>query len=112
MIDEPVISVAVHLLKGLIPASPCFRCRANDQLALLDFKIDRSVQVTLLNDGFRNPDTPEIADAHDARFHPPSYNNITSLRCHYIGITSPVERNRPNETAPSWLWSILTHLSL
>ena len=47
-INELVISAAVHLLKGLVPPGPCFGYRANDQLALLDFKIDRPMQVALL----------------------------------------------------------------
>ncbi|MBH0203606.1 MAG: hypothetical protein HP496_15225 [Nitrospira sp.] len=48
--------MAMHLREGFVPAGARFGCRANDQLALLDFKIDSSVQVALLNDGFWNPD--------------------------------------------------------
>jgi hypothetical protein len=46
----------MHLREGFIPTGARFGCRANDQLPLLNFQIDGSVQVALLNDGFRNPD--------------------------------------------------------
>jgi hypothetical protein len=42
-------------------------------LPLLDFQIDGSMQVTLLDDGFLNPDALRIPDSYDARFHPLSF---------------------------------------
>jgi hypothetical protein len=58
LILQAVVPVAMHLREGFVPPGARFGCRANDQLPLLDFQIDGSVQVALLNDGFRNPDTP------------------------------------------------------
>jgi hypothetical protein len=46
----------MHLCESLVPAGAGFGRRANDQLPLLDLQIDGSVQMALLNDGFRNPD--------------------------------------------------------
>jgi hypothetical protein len=46
----------MHLREGFVPPGARFGCRANHQLPLLDFQIDGSVQVALLNDGFRNLD--------------------------------------------------------
>jgi hypothetical protein len=46
----------MHLLEGFVPPGARLSCRANNQLPLLDFQIDGSMQVALLNDGFRNPD--------------------------------------------------------
>jgi hypothetical protein len=64
----------MHLREGFAPAGARFDCRANDQLPLLDFQIDGSVQVALLNHGFRNPDALGIPDSYHARFHP--YSNL------------------------------------
>jgi hypothetical protein len=58
LILQAVVPVAMHLREGFVPAGARLGGRANDQLPLLDFQIDGSVQVALLNDGFRNPDTP------------------------------------------------------
>jgi hypothetical protein len=46
----------MHLLEGFVPSGAWLGCRANDQLLLVDLQIDSSMQVALLNDGFRNPD--------------------------------------------------------
>ena len=69
LIGQTIISVAMHLGESFIPAGAGFGCRSNDQLALLDFKIDGSVQVALLNDGFRNSDALRIPDSYHACFH-------------------------------------------
>jgi len=59
----------MHLFKCFAPTSTRFRGRSYDQLPLLDFQIDGTVQVTLLDDGFWNPDPSGIPDLHDARLH-------------------------------------------
>jgi hypothetical protein len=59
----------MHLLEGLVPAGPCFGSRPNEQLPLLNDEIDRSVQLTLLNDGFGNPDPFGVSDSNDVCFH-------------------------------------------
>jgi hypothetical protein len=69
VICQTIISMAMHLREGFIPSGAGFGCRANDQLALLDFKIDGSMQVALLNDGFRNSDALRIPDSYHACFH-------------------------------------------
>ena len=69
MIEEPVVSVAMHLLEGLVPAGSCLSSRPNEQLSLLNNEIDRSVQLTLLNDGFRNSDSFRIPDSYDVCLH-------------------------------------------
>jgi hypothetical protein len=64
-----IIAMTVHLFKGLVPTDSCLDGRSNDQLALLDFQIHRSVQVALFNDGLGNSNASGIADANNARFH-------------------------------------------
>jgi hypothetical protein len=59
----------MHLLEGLVPVGPYFGSRSNEQLSLLNDEIDRSVQLTLLNDGFGNPDPLGISDSHDVCLH-------------------------------------------
>jgi hypothetical protein len=59
----------MQLLEGLAPTDARFSSRSNDQLPLLDFQIDRSMQVTLFNDGFWNPDALGISDSHNPCFH-------------------------------------------
>jgi hypothetical protein len=89
-----IIAMTVHLLKGVIPTGACFGGRANDQLPLLDFQIDRSMQVALFNDGLGNPDPSGITDSHDTRFHCFLRPDNLSLRCNYIGITHLVKGSR------------------
>jgi hypothetical protein len=64
-----VISVAMHLFEGLVPAGPGFGRRPDEQLSLLNNEVNRSVQLTLLNDGFGNPDPLGVSDSYDVRFH-------------------------------------------
>jgi hypothetical protein len=59
----------MHLLEGLVPAGSCFGSRPNEQLSLFNNEIDCSVQLTLLNDGFGNPDPLGISDSHDVCLH-------------------------------------------
>jgi hypothetical protein len=63
--------MTVHLLECFVPTGSGFGGRSNDQLPLLDFQIDRSMQVALFNDGLWNPDPSRITDSYDARFHFP-----------------------------------------
>jgi hypothetical protein len=79
--------MTVHLFKGLVPTDSCLGGRSNDQLALLDFQIHRSVQVALFNDGLGNSNASGITDSHDARFHRFLYQARLSPPCNYIGIT-------------------------
>ncbi len=48
--------------KRLMPGGVRLGCRANDQLSLLNVYINVSLQVKLLNHGFRNPDAMGLAD--------------------------------------------------
>lgn len=83
MIHELVIAVAMHLLKGLVPAGPCFGRRPNEQLSLLNNEFDRSMQLTLLNDGFWNSDPLRISDAHDVGLHLSLLTLIIYIQCNY-----------------------------
>jgi hypothetical protein len=69
MICELVISKSMHLFEGLVPPDPCFGSRSNDQLSLLNNEIDCSMQLTLFNDGFGNPNPPGISNSHDICLH-------------------------------------------
>jgi hypothetical protein len=74
----------MHLFEGLVPTGPGFGSRPDEQLSLLNNEIDRSVQLTLLNDGFGNPDPPRVSDSYDVRFHLFTLAPMVSVECNYI----------------------------
>ena len=88
--------MAMHLLKGLVPAGPCFGSRPDEQLPLLNNEIDRTVQLTLLNDGFGNPDPLGISDSYDVRFHFFMLALMVSTECNYIVRIRVVNSNKEN----------------
>ena len=59
----------MHLFEGLVPTGPGFGRRPDEQLSLLNNEVNRSVQLTLLDDGFGYPDPLGISDSYDVRFH-------------------------------------------
>jgi hypothetical protein len=79
-----VISVAMHLFEGLVPAGPGFGRRPDKQLSLLNNEVNRSVQLTLLDDGFGNPDPLGVSDSYDVRFHFSTLALMVSVECNYI----------------------------
>ena len=76
--------MAMHLFEGLVPTGPGFGSRPDEQLSLLNNEIDRSVQLTLLNDGFGNSDPLGISDSYDVRFHFFTLDLMVSVECNYI----------------------------
>ena len=76
--------MAMHLFEGLVPTGPGFGSRPDEQLSLLNNEIDRSVQLTLLNDGFGNPDPLRVSDSYDVRFHFSTLALMVSVECNYI----------------------------
>jgi len=74
----------MHLFEGLVPTGPGFGSRPNEQLSLLNNEIDRSVQLTLLNDGFGNPNPLRVSDSYDVRFHFFTLVLMVSVECNYI----------------------------
>jgi hypothetical protein len=79
-----VISVAMHLFEGLVPTGPGFGSRPDEQLSLLNNEVNRSVQLTLLDDGFGNPDPLGVSDSYDVRFHFSTLALMVSVECNYI----------------------------
>jgi hypothetical protein len=60
----------MHLFEGLVPTGPGFCSRPDKQLSLLNNEVNRSVQLTLLDDEFWNPDPFGGSDSYDdVRFH-------------------------------------------
>ena len=86
----------MHLLECLVPAGPCFGSRPDEQLPLLNNEIDCSVQLTLLNDGFGNPDPLRISDSYDVRFHFFMLARMVSAECNYIVRIRVVNPNKEN----------------
>ncbi len=74
----------MHLFEGLVPTGSGFGSRPDEQLALLNNEIDLSVQLTLLNDGFGNPDPLGVSDSYDVRFHFSTLALMVSVECNYI----------------------------
>jgi hypothetical protein len=74
----------MHLFEGQVPAGPGFGSRPDEQLSLLNNEIDLSVQLTLLNDGFGNPDPLGVSDSYDVRFHCSTLALMVSIECNYI----------------------------
>jgi hypothetical protein len=61
--------MAMHLFEGLVPTGPGFGSRPDKQLSLLNNEVNRSVQLTLLDDEFGNPDPFGGSDSYEVRFH-------------------------------------------
>jgi hypothetical protein len=74
----------MHLFEGLVPASPGFGRRTDEQLSLLNNEIDFSVQLTLLNDGLGNPDPLRVSDSYDVGFHFVTLALMVFVECNYI----------------------------
>ena len=74
----------MHLFEGLVPAGTGFGRRPDEQLSLLNDEIDRSVQLTLLNDGLGNPDPLRVSDSYDLRFHFFTLALMVFIECNYI----------------------------
>jgi len=101
----------MHLLKGLMPTGSGFGCRANNQLSVLNLQIDVSVQMTLLDDRFRNPDALGVADSHDTSFHGDVLRCLAELWCNYIGATSSVKDSPPPYSLTPSVGSTFIHMS-
>ena len=86
----------MHLLEGLVPAGRCFGSRPDEQLPLLNNEIDRSVLLTLLKDGFGNPDPLGISDSYDVRFHFFMLALMVSAECNYIARIRVVNTDKAN----------------
>jgi hypothetical protein len=83
----------MHLFEGLVPTGPGFGSRPDEQLSLLNNEVDRSVQLTLLNDGFGNPNTLRVSDSYDTRFHFFTLVLMVSVECNYIVPIQAVNSN-------------------